>query len=282
MAITDLAGVGPRMFQQMLLRIGAPDNFPDATIQELAEIPRLGINGAEKIVNSLNAVDKFRNKLEDYQEQGINVITILDDDYPESLRQIDDPPPILYIKGNLKVLEHDYIAIVGTTLASQAGIRLTIDLSIGLGKRGFGIVSGLAIGIDSAAHLGAIKSEAPTIAVLGNGILNIYPEENYALADNIAKIGLLVTEHQPYKQVKASRLILRNRLIAAFSKAIIVAQVGTERRGELRTAEYGFKQAKPVFFANPEGDLDEETIQASNGVLIDGVESIDRIIEYIV
>jgi DNA processing protein len=282
MAITELGGVGPRMFQQLLLQLGAPENFPNATRQELADIPRIGENGSEKILKSLEQVDKFRERLEDYEKDGVEVITILDDGYPDLLRQMDDPPPVIYIKGDHRFFEHEYIAIVGTTQATQAGIRLTVDLSTALGKKGFGIVSGLASGIDSAAHLGAIKSGAPTIAVLGCGVLNVYPEENTALADTIAKIGLLVSEHQPYKQVKAARLILRNRLISAFAKAVIVTQVGVERRGELRTAEYAFKQAKPVFFADPEGDLDKETIQATEGVLIDGIESVDRIIEYIV
>ena len=282
MAITESGGVGPRMFQQLLLQLGSPENFPNATRQELADIPRIGEKASEKILRSLRLVDEFRERLKDYEKDGVEVITIFDDNYPDLLRQIDDPPPVIYIKGNHKAFEHGYIAIVGTTQASQAGIRLTVDLSTELGKRGYGIVSGLANGIDSAAHLSAIKSGTPTIAVLGCGVLNIYPEENIALADTIAKIGLLISEHQPYKQVKAARLILRNRLISAFAKAVIVMQVGKERRGELRTAEYAFKQAKPVFFADPEGDLDKETIRATDGVLIDGIESVDRIIEYFV
>jgi DNA processing protein len=140
----------------------------------------------------------------------------------------------------------------------------------------------LASGIDSAAHVGAIAASGPTIAVLGCGILRIYPPENALLAENIANTGLLISEHGPHRRVKAVRLILRNRLISAFSKAVIVVQVGVERRGELRTAQYAAKQAKPVFFADPEGSLDVESIKESNAVMIKGVDSVDDIIQYLV
>jgi DNA processing protein len=198
------------------------------------------------------------------------------------LREIDDPPPLIYTKGKREILNRDFVALVGTTEASQPGIRLAVDLTAEFVKRGFGVVSGLAIGIDSAAHIAALKNEGATIAVLGSGIDNIYPPDNEILADNIARTGLLVSEHHPTRRVKAGQLILRNRLISAFSKAVVVVQVGSTRRGELRTAAYALKQARPLFMADPEGILDPETIKTSNALTIQGVESVDEIIRYMV
>jgi DNA processing protein len=282
MALTELGGVGPRTFQQLLLRLGDPENLLYATPDELRDIPRIGDEGSDKIIKSLELVDTFRDRLDDYISQGVNITTYLDNDYPERLREIDTPPPILYSKGNLAVLNIPYVALVGTTQASQDGIRLAVDLAREFVKRGYGIVSGLASGIDSAAHLGAIRENGSTIAVLGCGIFNIYPPENNILAENVTKNGLLVSEYEPYKRVKAMRLVLRNRLISAFSKAVIVVQVGSERRGELRTAQYGFKQARPVFFVDPEGILDSEIVKDSNALVINGTEAIDEIIKYMV
>lgn len=282
MALTEFGGVGPRTFQQLLLRLGAPENFLGASSADFEDIPRLGERGSEKILRALERVSLFHGKLEEYAEMGIAVTTYLDDDYPVMLRKIDDPPPILFMKGDRGILRHDFVAIVGTTQATQAGLRMAIDLTRAFVSRGYGVVSGLATGIDSAAHLGAIKDNGATIAVLGCGIMKIFPAENELLAENIAGSGLLVSEYDPYRRVKAMRLILRNRLISAFSKAVIVAQVGMDRRGELRTAQYACKQAKPLFFADPEGNLDRETIEDNKGLLIRGSESIEEILRYMV
>jgi len=282
MALTDFGGVGPRMFQQLLMRLGPPENLLQATPHEFEDIPRLGEIGSRRILRSLDRVGQYRSRLDEYTDEGIQVTTFLDEDYPELLRQIDDPPPILYTKGNRDVLRLEYVAMVGTTQATQRGLRLAVDLAREFARRGYGIVSGLAKGIDSASHLGALKENGSTIAVLGCGIQNIYPADNLGLSERIARNGLLVSEYQPSRRVKAAGLILRNRLISAFSRAVVVVQVGLQRRGELRTAQYAIKQARPVFYADPEGILDHETIRSTGGVIIDGVDSVDEVIKYMV
>jgi DNA processing protein len=282
MALTELGGVGPRTFQQLLMRLGSPENILNAGTGDLGDIPRLGEEGPEKILRSLDHIGLFEEKIEQFQNQGVDAITYFDEDYPELLREIGDPPPIIYINGDIEALKYDYVAIVGTTQASQSGMRLTVDLAREFVGHGFGIVSGLASGIDSAAHLSAIKSGGSTIAILGCGIFNIYPPENEILADNIATRGLLISEYPPEKRVKAMRLVLRNRLISALARAVIVTQVGSERRGELRTAQYAVKQGKPLFIADPEGNLESETIRDSHALLIKGIEAVDEIIKYMV
>jgi len=282
MALTELGGVGPRTFQQLLLRLGPPENVLSAGPEDFEDIPRLGDDGPQRILKSLDHIGEFEEQIEEYSSLGINTITYFDDDYPELLREIGDPPPIIYTRGNLQVLRNNYVAIVGTTQANQESLRLSVDLAREFVNHGVGVISGLAIGIDSAAHLSALKNNGLTVAVLGCGFFNIYPEENTALADRIATTGLLVSEYPPHKHVKAVRLILRNRLISALSRAVVVAQVGNERRGELRTAQYAFKQGKPLFLADPEGILDSETINSSNALLIKGIEAVGEIINYMV
>ncbi len=282
MAIMEMAGVGPKTFQHLLLAIGPPENLIKASRADFEEIPRIGEKGADRMFEALESIAEFESRLNGFEGHGINVASYFDDDYPEMLRKIDDPPPILYMKGNKKALEFEYVAMVGTTRASETGIRLAVDLAKEFVQRGLGIVSGLAIGIDSAAHLGALKENGKTIAILGCGHFNIYPKENLPLAENIARDGLVISEQDPFKKVRSPSLILRNRLISALSKGVVVVQVGVERKGELRTVNYANKQAKPVFFADPEKILNDETISSAQGVLIKGTESVDEIIRYMV
>lgn len=282
MAITEEGGVGPRMFQQLLMRLGAPEDFLTAAYPDFEDIPRLGEKGIARLKESLDNVNVFASRLKSYESDGIGVTTYLDHDYPEILRKIDDPPPVLYYKGDIDAWDQEYIAMVGTTRPTQAGIRLAVDLARELVRRGFGIISGLALGIDGAAHLGAIKENGRTIAVLGCGIMEIYPAENVPLAESIMKKGLIISEYSPYKPVGKSRLVLRNRLISALSRAVIVVETNVDTRGELRTAGYALKQARPLFYGVPDGTLNDETIGEYPGVIINDVDSVDEILKYLV
>jgi len=282
MAVTDSGGIGPVMFQQLLMRLGAPEDFLSATYSDFEDIPRFGEERIGKLLDSLEKVDEYEKKLKEYSSLHIDVVTFLDSDYPAQLREINAPPPILYLKGSREAFSEKYIAIVGTTGASQEAIRFTVDLAKEFVGRGFGIISGLAVGIDSAAHLGALKKNGRTIAVLGCGILNIYPEENILLSEQIEKNGLLVSEHDPYSGVTRPHLVLRNRIISALSDAIVVAQIGEKTAGELKTAGYAIKQARPLFYGNPDGKLDYSKIEDLPGVVLNGDDSAGEIIKYII
>ena len=282
MAITEEGGVGPKMFQQLLLRLGPPEELRNISSDDLEDFPRMNFEKIARLLDSLEHADEYMGKIDDYAGNNIFISSILDDDYPELLRVIDDPPPLMYYKGQTDTLSHDYIALVGTTKATQAGIRLAVDISKELVSRGYGIISGLATGIDSAAHLGALKNNGATIAVLGNGIMEIYPEDNRPLADLIAKSGLLISEYPPYKMVSKSGLVLRNRIISAMAKAVVVVQVAEETRGELRTAAFAYKQAKPLFYGDPEGNLEYERVKEWPGAIIKSVDMVDEITSYIV
>lgn len=282
MAITEEGGVGPRMFQQILMRVGPPEDLLRASHVDFDDIPRLGEEEIDRLLRSLENIDIFTERLYDYTANDIHVSSFLDDDYPEMLRTLGDPPPLLYYMGNFDAWSNKYVALVGTTRATQAGLRLAVDLARAFIRRGVGIVSGLAAGIDSAAHLAALKEQGPNIAVLGCGLLNMYPAENKSLAELIARSGLLISEYQPFKKVSKSGLVLRNRLISAFSSAVVVVQVGKETKGELKTAAYALKQAKPLFYCDPEEDLSSEAIKDSPGLIIKDVDSVDDIVKYMV
>ena len=282
MAITDGGGIGPRMFQQLLMHIGAPEDFLSASYSDFEDIPRLGVERIGKLMNSLEKVDEYEAKLKEYSLLHIDVVTFLDSDYPVQLRKINTPPPVLYLKGDREAFSEKYIAIVGTTVASQEGIRFAVDLARELAGRGFGIISGLAVGIDSAAHLGALKANGKTIAVLGCGVLDIYPQENISLSEQIEKNGLVVSEYDPYSGVARPNLVLRNRIISAISKAVVVAQIGEKTTGELKTADYAIKQAKPLFYGNPDGQLDYGRIENLPGVILSNVNPVEEISKYII
>lgn len=281
MAITEEGGVGPRMFQQLLLRLGPPEELLNISRTDLDQIPRLGARGADRLLQSLENIDEFTERLYDYAANDIRVATFLDENYPDQLRTINDPPPIIFFRGDDAAWSYNYVALVGTTRASQCGLRLAVDLAREFVKNGYGIVSGLATGIDSAAHLGAIKEQGRSMAVLGSGLLNIYPTENMSLAELISKSGLLISEYQPFKQVSKSRLVLRNRLISALARAVVVVQVGEETKGELRAAGYAFNQAKPLFYGDPDDNLDFASVREAPGTIIKDVDSVDEIIKYI-
>jgi DNA processing protein len=264
------------------MRLGAPEDFLSASYADFEDIPNIKGNGINRLMNSLDSVGEYENRLKDFTSDGIDVHTYLDSGYPSGLRDISDPPPIVYIKGEREALSARYIAVVGTTEATQEGIRFTIDMAREFVKRGFGIVSGMATGIDSAAHLAALKENGTTLAVLGCGFYNIYPEENISLSEMIVKDGALVSEHSPHRGVSRPNLVLRNRIISALSEVVIVSQVGEKTAGELRTAAYAVKQAKPLFYGNPDGSLDSARIDDFPGVVINGVESVDEILKYVV
>lgn len=280
MALTEEGGVGPKMFQLLMMRLGPPENFLSATFADLENIPRFGEDKVDRLLSSLDKIDDYAVKISSFALDGVYVVTILDDEYPASLRALGDPPPILYFRGDWSAWEMEYIALVGTTRATQGGLRLTVDIAREFVRRGYGVVSGLAAGIDSAAHLGALKEQGTNIAVLGSGVSNIYPEENEQLANLIAANGLLISECPPDKTVTKSALILRNRLISAISRAVVVVQVGDTTQGELHTAGYASRQAKPLFYGDPDDDLNYEKVRKWPGAIIKTVESVGEIVNY--
>ncbi|MGB5106391.1 MAG: DNA-processing protein DprA [Candidatus Zixiibacteriota bacterium] len=201
----------------------------------------------ELIRTSIQNADLIRDRLKDFEYRGIRVTTICDPFYPESLLEQPDPPPVLYYRGNLEVCRDNCIAIVGSHEASAEGIAESVRLGTVIGATGTVVVSGLARGIDSAAHIGVLKSEGKTIAVLGCGFDEIYPPENEPLAREITERGLLISEYPPETTVDPGRLLARNRIIVGMSKSVIVVEITAGSGGTVTAMNETVEQSKALF-----------------------------------
>lgn len=204
----------------------------------------------------------------------IKEIYINSENYPENLRNIYDPPKKLYVLGNFKILKEKAIAIVGSRKATEYGKKVAFQISQELTKENINIVSGLAIGIDTYAHLGAIsiQNQAGTIAVLGSGIDVIYPKENTELARKIIQTGgCIVSEYPLGTKPNKINFPQRNRIISGLSDGVVVVEA-SEKSGSLITAEFGIEQGKEIF-AVP-GNIDNSLSKGTNKLIQDGAKMI--------
>ena len=246
-ALREKARLGSKTFQMLLSQFGSLEGIVDASIEALTDIPLITEEKAKLIKDIDFELKGINADLEMYSEKGIKVWTIFDDGYPELLRYLSDPPFVLYTKGNFPLDNKTYIAMVGTTKASAESLELAVNYAIRFSAKGAVIVSGLARGIDTAAHLGAIKSEGPSYAVLGCGFDNIYPEENETLSRELQEKGALITEYPPDTKVSTGRLISRNRIIVGLSQTVIVGEVDKKSRGSIDAAERAADNGKLLF-----------------------------------
>jgi DNA processing protein len=209
----------------------------------------------EAVGLSSKLVDKFlqvrsSNLLErawDYlQRKEIEVLTWEDSDYPRRLKEIDQPPPLLYLRGSLIDEDQWAVAIVGTRRVTAYGRQVTDEIAGSLALNGITIVSGLARGVDAIAHLAAIKNGGRTLAVLGNGVDRIYPPEHRALAEKIIDQGALISDYPPGTAPEATNFPPRNRIISGLAQALIVIEAG-EKSGALITAAFASEQGRELF-----------------------------------
>jgi DNA processing protein len=180
-----------------------------------------------------------------HEERGIRFVTYLDDNYPNMLYEISDPPWVLYYIGNWELVRNPAIAIVGTRLATGYGRKVTEDISAGCAER-MTVVSGLARGIDTAAHSGALHAPCGTIAVLAGGVDYCYPPENKALYRELSTQGLIVSESPPDTVLRPGLFPLRNRIIAGLSYGVIVVEAA-HKSGALITADLALGYNRDVF-----------------------------------
>ncbi|GIW62225.1 MAG: DNA processing protein DprA [Patescibacteria group bacterium] len=247
-AIVTLAyfqGIGPTRFQDLIKVFKQPSLILTAKESLLKQV--LGKDTGEKFIrfkNKFNAESEIK-KLNDKK---IKVISLFDKLYPKELKQIQDPPICLFVKGSnwKNIYQSRKIAIVGTRKPTVYGQTITKKLVKDLADKEITIVSGLALGIDTTAHQSALKNNLATIAVLGCGIDIIYPAINRQLYNEIAKHGAVVSEFPPGTTVKKGLFISRNRIISGLSQAVIVVQ-GKQNSGSLITAKYCAEQGRDLF-----------------------------------
>jgi DNA processing protein len=205
------------------------------------------------------------------QKNQLGILTLFDEEYPSALKNIYDPPPVLFYKGNPNVLQRKVaVAVVGSRNGDIEGINLAIEFGRELARSNVIVVSGLAMGVDSAAHRGALNSgvNGSTIAVLGNGLPSISPPSNLKLADEIvAAGGLIISQFLPNEPGYRQNFLDRNRIISGLSCAVLVIQA-TERSGSLVTARHGLEQGRELMVVP--GSVKNNRYAGSNKLLMDG------------
>ena len=246
-ALREYASVGPRTFQLLMSTFGTIEKIFESLPGEIAELPRLSVEREKQIRSAMENAPFIRKRLDSLQDRGIELKTVFHMDYPDLLLEISDPPPLFYWRGDFSSLHYNCVAIVGSHEASNEGIAEAVRLGRLISATGAVVVSGLARGIDSGAHIGSLQGEGRTIAVLGCGFDDIYPPENAVLADNIARQGLLLSEYPPDTEVSVGRLMARNRLIVGLAKSVIVVEVSADSGGTTGAITETLRQGKALF-----------------------------------
>lgn len=208
--------VGSIRTQKLLKHFGSLEKIFKASQDELEAVIDIGPKIALNITQAIKDID-IKKESALLKKHKVRAITFLDQDYPENLRNIYSPPIVLYVKGNILPQDNLAVAIVGSRLASIYGRQTAERLGFELASRGITVVSGLARGIDSAGHRGALKAKGRTIAVLGSGIANIYPEEHSVLADEISENGAVISEFPMITIPDKVNFPKRNRVISGLS-----------------------------------------------------------------
>jgi DNA processing protein len=242
LAIYHAPGIGPAKFQ-LLKQFRDPADILAAGSRQLQQ---LGLSGSS--IAALRQPDDqtIERDLEWQAKPGNRIMTCRDPGYPALLQEISDPPPLLYIHGNVEVLQEPQLAMVGSRNPTAAGRQTAIDFARHLAAAGLVITSGLALGIDAAGHQGALDAGAPTVAVTGTGLDRVYPAKNRDLAYRIAEAGALVSEFPPGTPPRAEHFPRRNRIISGLSLGTLVVEAAI-RSGSLISARYALEQGREVF-----------------------------------
>jgi len=240
-----IPGVGPVLRRRLLDRFGSPQAVFEASLEDLRRVEGVGERTA-KAIKAIDPISLGRREGERARAMGIGVIPLGDDRYPENLRQIYDPPIVLYLKGDLCPEDSLAVAVVGSRRSSPYGRQFARRLARALASEGVTVVSGMARGIDTEAHLGALEAEGRTIAVLGSGMDRIYPPENRQLASQIAHHGAVLTEFPLGTPPERWNFPVRNRIISGLSLGVVVVEASS-RSGALITASLALEQGRSVF-----------------------------------
>ncbi len=252
-ALASVEGVGPVRIKRLLTRFGNVERVFDAELVEIAQLPQFNPTLALRILTVRKRLTELRQKLDELADQNITVLFPEDNEYPSLLKTIPDAPTVLCRVGKLSEVSDKCVAIVGTKRPSAEGINVTLELSMRLVEAGFTVVSGLANGIDTTAHSGALEVNGTTIAVLSTDLSSVYPVENVALAEKICETGCLFSEH-PFKvSPTPANLVLRNRIISGISMASVVVETSREG-GAMHTARYAQRQDRPVLACQWDAD----------------------------
>lgn len=250
MALWLSGGMTARFFHKLVSVFGSAENALMASKESLTEVgvtPEL----IESICTRREQLHEIETMLNELGSMDVSVMTLQDDTYPRNLRLIDDAPPVIFVRGQIFPSDERAVAIVGSRMATHDGLNLARRLAIAFAKLGWTVVSGLASGIDTEAHTGAIDCGGRTIAALGSGIL---VPENPQLALRIERSGALLSELHPTASVSVKNWLARNRLVTGLSVGTLMVE-GAERSGSVHAATTALKQGRLLFVVSWDDDI---------------------------
>ncbi len=280
LTLASAPGIGPTRLRKLLSKFKTAAAVLQAPARELIQTEGIDLLTAEKIKESTDP-NFAADQIERMKKHGCSVMTFWDEVYPETLKRIYDPPAFLFFKGDLSALRENYIAVVGTRNPTGYGKMVTGRFSTALANAGYGIISGLARGVDTIAHQAALKAGQKTIAVLGNGLDINYPAQNRELAERIANEGLMLSEYVMGTGPDAGNFPKRNRIISGLSLGVLVTEAGS-RSGALITALYALDQNREIF--SVPGAITSEQSSGTNRLIKQGaklVQSVEDILNEI-
>jgi DNA processing protein len=276
--LTMVPGVGPMTCRALLERFHSADRVLAAPESSLRDVPGVGTKLAGLIASARREVDA-EVELDLCRKRGVRLVGQGSEGYPPPLTDIPDPPSLLYIRGTIEPADQLAIALVGSRKCTPYGMRIAERLASSLARVGLTVVSGLARGIDASAHRGALAAGGRTIAVLANGLAEVYPPEHADLAEEVVASGALISESPMRQQPLAGLFPQRNRIISGLSLGVVVVEA-TPRSGSLSTAKHAMEQNREVF-AVP-GPVDSLPSRGCHYLIRDGarlVETVDDILE---
>jgi DNA processing protein len=273
LALNMVPGVGPVTFRKLLTRFHEPERVFAASAHDLASVEGITQKTIQAI-KEFSATKMATEELTKISGLGADIVTLRDERYPKNLLETYDPPPVLYVRGKqLDPADTLKIAIVGSRRGSSYGRMVTKQISRELGEAGVTVVSGMARGIDTCAHLGALEAGAKTIAVLGCGVDKVYPPENKKLFLDIITSGAIISEFPLGTSPDGKNFPRRNRIISGLSLGVVVVEA-TADSGSLITASHALEQGREVF-AVP-GNIGMATSRGTNSLIKQGARLIEE------
>lgn len=263
MALSLVSGIGPDRLRALLAHFGTPSSVFRATRSALTQVDGVGTRIAEAIL-TFDDHDSIEREMERAEQVGATLVSPWDDRFPRRLREIYDPPVFLWMRGDLRPNEEPMITVVGTRRCTDYGRAQAHSFAGALARRGFTVVSGLAYGIDAAAHRGALDAGGRTVAVLGSGVGRIYPQKHAGLAQRISRNGAVLSEYALDAEPDATNFPERNRILSGVALGTLVIESYAEG-GSLITARLALEQNREVF-AVP-GPITKETSLGTNRLI---------------
>ncbi|MBI5930742.1 MAG: DNA-protecting protein DprA [Chloroflexi bacterium] len=255
--------IGGKLMTRLLDHFNTPVNVLAATSENLRAVPGIGLRTIESIQN-VN-LDEVATKIETWQKTGIEILPCYLPEYPVMLKAVHDAPPLLFKRGSWSNTTTQTVGIVGTREPTPAASEFAQLLGERLSEAGWAVISGMALGVDTQAHRGALK-KGNTVGVLGCGLNNLYPPENKTLATQILENGALFSEVAPEVNPSSSQLVARNRIISGLSQVVILVESDVDG-GAMHTIRFAREQNRPVFVVDFEASGNQQLKNEGAGLI---------------